>query len=47
MEGFLLNTIDIIVGGIGVSGGTAEEDVQCAQAGFEVFEQYAKGPIKN
>ena len=29
----------IIVGGIGVSGGTSEEDVQCAQAGLEVFEK--------
>lgn len=32
----------IIVGGIGVSGGSAEEDVQCAEAGAEVFAQYAQ-----
>jgi uncharacterized protein GlcG (DUF336 family) len=32
----------IIVGGIGVSGGSAIEDVQCAEAGAEVFEQYAQ-----
>ena len=30
----------IIVGGIGVSGGTSEEDVLCAQAGLAVFEKY-------
>jgi uncharacterized protein GlcG (DUF336 family) len=29
----------VIVGGIGVSGGTSEEDVICAQAGLEVFNQ--------
>ena len=29
----------LIAGGIGVSGGTAEEDVLCAQAGLDVFEQ--------
>lgn len=45
--GIPLKHNNIIVGGVGVSGGSAEEDVQCAQAGFEVFEQYAKGPIKN
>lgn len=45
--GIPLKHNNIIVGGIGVSGGSAEEDVQCAQAGFEVFEQYAKRPIKN
>ena len=32
----------VIVGGIGVSGGTADEDVQCATAGLEVFEKAAK-----
>lgn len=32
----------IIVGGIGVSGGSATEDVQCAEAGAKVFEQYAQ-----
>lgn len=31
----------VIVGGIGVSGGTAEEDVICATAGLEVFEKNA------
>jgi len=31
-----------IVGGVGVSGGSAEEDVQCATAGLEVFEEYVK-----
>jgi uncharacterized protein GlcG (DUF336 family) len=29
----------IIAGGIGVSGGTSEEDVLCAQAGLAVFEK--------
>ena len=29
----------VIVGGIGVSGGTSDEDVQCALAGLEVFEK--------
>ncbi|WP_338469441.1 heme-binding protein [Niallia sp. XMNu-256] len=29
----------VIVGGIGVSGGTADEDVQCALAGLAVFEK--------
>lgn len=32
----------IIVGGIGVSGGSAIEDVQCAEEGIRVFEQYAQ-----
>ena len=32
----------IIVGGIGVSGGSTIEDVQCAEAGAKVFEQYAQ-----
>lgn len=36
----------IIVGGIGVSGGSAEEDVQCAEAGLAVFEQYSKSTVK-
>ena len=27
----------VVVGGIGVSGGTAEQDVACAQAGLDVF----------
>ncbi|WP_223881947.1 GlcG/HbpS family heme-binding protein [Niallia endozanthoxylica] len=31
-----------IVGGVGVSGGSAEEDVQCATAGLAVFEEYVK-----
>jgi uncharacterized protein GlcG (DUF336 family) len=28
----------VVVGGIGVSGGTTEQDVACAEAGFAVFE---------
>ncbi|WP_428908294.1 GlcG/HbpS family heme-binding protein [Niallia sp. Krafla_26] len=32
----------VIVGGIGVSGGTADEDIQCATAGLEVFEKECK-----
>ena len=32
----------VVVGGIGVSGGSAEEDIQCAKAGLEVFEAQAK-----
>lgn len=32
----------IIVGGIGVSGGSAIEDVQCAEAGAKVFEQHVQ-----
>lgn len=32
----------VVVGGIGVSGGTSEEDVICAKAGLEVFEKNAK-----
>jgi uncharacterized protein GlcG (DUF336 family) len=32
----------IIVGGIGVSGGTAEQDVQCAEAGLQVFNTYCE-----
>ena len=32
----------VIVGGIGVSGGTSDEDVQCALAGLEIFEQECK-----
>ena len=37
--GIPLTVGGIIVGGIGVSGGTAEEDVLCAQAGLAVFEK--------
>ena len=37
--GIPLTVGGIIVGGIGVSGGTSEEDVLCAQAGLEVFEK--------
>lgn len=33
---------DVIVGGIGVSGGSEEEDILCAKAGLEVFEKNAK-----
>jgi len=36
----------VIVGGIGVSGGTAEEDVLCAQAGLEVFENSSQQSVK-
>jgi uncharacterized protein GlcG (DUF336 family) len=32
----------VIVGGIGVSGGSSEEDVLCAKAGLKVFEQTVK-----
>jgi uncharacterized protein GlcG (DUF336 family) len=32
----------IVVGGIGVSGGTSDEDVICAKAGLKVFEDHAK-----
>lgn len=35
----------IIVGGIGVSGGSAEEDVLCAQAGLDVFEETSQQTI--
>ncbi|MCQ6276265.1 heme-binding protein [Bacillus sp. V3B] len=45
--GIPLKHNNIIVGGIGVSGGSAEEDVQCAEAGLEVFEQYSKVLSKN
>ena len=38
--GIPLTVHGIIVGGIGVSGGTSEEDVLCAQAGLAVFEKY-------
>ena len=38
--GIPLTVSGIIVGGIGVSGGTSEEDVLCAQAGLAVFEKY-------
>ena len=37
----------LIAGGIGVSGGTAEEDVLCAQAGLDVFEQNCQDFSKN
>jgi uncharacterized protein GlcG (DUF336 family) len=37
--GIPLTVGGIIVGGIGVSGGTSEEDVLCAQAGLAVFEK--------
>lgn len=35
----------VIVGGIGVSGGSAEEDVLCAQAGLDVFEESCQQTI--
>ncbi len=37
----------LIAGGIGVSGGTAEEDVLCAQVGLDVFEQNCQDFSKN
>jgi uncharacterized protein GlcG (DUF336 family) len=37
--GIPLTVNGIIAGGIGVSGGTSEEDVLCAQVGLEVFEK--------
>ena len=37
--GIPLTVGGIIVGGIGVSGGTSEEDVLCAQAGLAIFEK--------
>lgn len=43
--GIPLTYNDIIVGGIGVSGGTSDEDVQCAQAGLAVFEQNSQVSI--
>ncbi len=45
--GIPLTVNNIIVGGIGVSGGTSDEDVQCAQAGLEVFEHNAQFSIEN
>src|SRR5215218_5922224 len=30
----------LVVGAVGVSGGTAEEDVECARAGLAVFESF-------
>ena len=33
----------VVVGGVGVSGGTAEEDAACALAGHSVFESLAAG----
>lgn len=35
-----------IVGGVGVSGGSADEDVQCATAGLQVFEEYVQALVK-
>lgn len=40
--GIPLTVNGIIAGGIGVSGGTSEEDVLCAQAGLAVFEKYSQ-----
>ncbi|MEH7094524.1 heme-binding protein [Neobacillus vireti] len=37
--GFPLIFKGIIVGGIGVSGGTSDQDVQCALAGLKIFEE--------
>jgi uncharacterized protein GlcG (DUF336 family) len=33
----------VVVGGVGVSGGTAEEDAECAHAALAVFEALAAG----
>ncbi|WP_338447792.1 heme-binding protein [Niallia oryzisoli] len=35
-----------IVGGVGVSGGSADEDVQCATAGSQVFEEHVQSLVK-
>ncbi len=35
--GFIIKVNDNIVGGIGVSGGTGEEDVACGKAGLEIL----------
>ena len=32
----------LVVGGVGVSGGTAEEDAECARAGLAVFEAFLR-----
>ncbi len=40
--GIPLTRNDEIIGGIGVSGGSVEEDVQCATAGVEKFEALGK-----
>jgi uncharacterized protein GlcG (DUF336 family) len=32
----------LVVGAVGVSGGTAEQDVECAQAGVAVFEAFLR-----
>lgn len=34
-----------VVGGIGVSGGSSDEDVICAQAGLEVFETFSQHSV--
>ena len=33
----------VVVGGVGVSGGTAAEDVECARAGLAVLESFLSG----
>ena len=33
----------VVVGGVGVSGGTSAEDVECARAGHAVFESFLSG----
>jgi uncharacterized protein GlcG (DUF336 family) len=33
----------LVVGAVGVSGGTAEEDAECARAGHAVFESFLSG----
>lgn len=35
--GLPIKSGDYLIGGIGVSGGTVEEDIQCAQAALDVF----------
>jgi uncharacterized protein GlcG (DUF336 family) len=36
----------VVVGGVGVSGGTAEEDAACAAAALEVFQREAAGAAR-
>jgi len=36
----------VVVGGVGVSGGTTEEDAACARAALSVFEGLAAGELR-
>jgi uncharacterized protein GlcG (DUF336 family) len=36
----------VVVGGVGVSGGTPEEDAACARAALSVFERLAAGELR-